>query len=126
MCHFVHTRNPLDWFEVRLTITLELAFYVKIGIFLKLGFVTIEFVLFEFRLEYSIVLLSLYYHPPYPSPVGDTDSSGNLSMEESDLACETKGGSVGNEGGLSYLSILLFQHDVLSDKTLSFAVISCN
>jgi hypothetical protein len=29
--------NPLNWFEVTLTITLTISVYVKVGIFIKVG-----------------------------------------------------------------------------------------
>ena len=53
----------------------------------------VEFILYEMPYDYSIVLLELFYQPPYPSPVGDVgdvDSSGNMELEDSDLACESK------------------------------------
>ena len=110
---------PWDWFEIRLSIILELAVYVKVGLFINLGFTTIEFILFEFRLDFSVVLLSLHFHPAYPTPLGLESPSGDVTLAESDLACESKSGSVGREGWykllwslkwVAFVNSLLFLH----------------
>ena len=113
----------MDWFEITLTITLNLAgmfehvckisktisliiypnshtflllaVYVKIGIFL--GF--FEITLFELREKFDLVILGPIKYTPDPfDPVAELDlSSGILYILESDVTCESKGGSMGQE-----------------------------
>lgn len=93
------TRTPLDWFEITITIRLDITFYVKVGIFLNLGFVTIEFTVFEYRHTWSFFLLGPVKYQPEPfEVVADLDSEGTLELNEPETVCESKGGSMGNEG----------------------------
>ena len=96
--------SPLDWFEITLTITLDVSIYLKVGIFISLGFAKIEFTVYEKRWDYNFVLLGpLVYAPDPIEKIGETDTPGPMSLKtvdllHPDLICESKGGSVGEEG----------------------------
>lgn len=92
--------TPLDWFEAKISVILNLAVFVKVGLFIKIPFVgTVELVLFEKVWEYKKNLLGpKTLRPRRFSRVGGVSSSGNLLLQEPGLVCESKGGSVGAEG----------------------------
>ena len=52
--------TPLDWFEITLTITVNISLYIKIGLYL--GFV--EITLFELRKDFNIVVLGPLKYTP--------------------------------------------------------------
>lgn len=89
----------MDWFEIKLTITLNLALFIQVGIFIKIGFIKVEIVLFEVRWEYQMNLLEPKNSRPRSiTRIGRTSSDGILNLQIPDMKCESKGGSVGEEG----------------------------
>jgi hypothetical protein len=95
---FPTNSTPLDWFELTITITLTISVYVKVGIFINLGFVKVDITIFEIRKDFNIVILGPLKLTPSPfGKVGRVSSSGLLSLQMTDLLCESKGGSVGAE-----------------------------
>ena len=92
--------NPKDWFETKLSVILNLAVFIKVGLFIKIPFVgTIELVLYEKTWEYKKNLLGPYtWKPKRFSKMADVSSDGKLEIEEDNLTCKSRGGSVGEEG----------------------------
>ena len=105
--------SPLDWFEITLTITLDVTIYLKVGIYISLGFTKIEFTVYEKTWDYQFILLGpLRYGPEPIEKLAETSSSGTSSVQEvvlrvGDLICEHKGGSLGEEGE-QYLVVNMF------------------
>ena len=67
------------------------------GIKIKVGFIKIEFTVFEIRKEFNFVLLGPLTLRPKPFDHLATISSGNLALKTTGLICESKGGTVGAE-----------------------------
>ena len=90
--------NPIDWFEVTLTITLNLSLYIKVGI--NAGFFQIT--LFEIRFDFNLVILGPLKYTPQPfDPVARVDeNTGTLAVlldDGMDVICESKEGTVSDE-----------------------------
>lgn len=90
-----YSTSPIDWFEITMTITLQISVYIKVGLFL--GF--FEVTLYEQRFTYSQVILGPIKYTPKPFREIATlnKSSGRLSIVSGDVTCARKGGSVGDE-----------------------------
>jgi hypothetical protein len=54
--------------------------------------------LYEKKEEYSYVILGPLTYQPDPFDKVATITSGTLTLTESDIICESKGGSIGAEG----------------------------
>ena len=92
-------RTPLDWFEITLTITLTISIYLKVGIFIDVGFVKIEFTVYEKTWNWEFVLLGPLVFTPSPFDfVAEKTDTQMLRLLKTNLICESKGGSVGEEG----------------------------
>ena len=84
---YVYHRNPTDWFEGSVSILLDLELYVRVPGFYKNSW--------EFR---QLILGPFTYKPKPFSKLGNIGSSGSLSLDAtSEMTCESKGGSVGQE-----------------------------
>ena len=92
--------NPADWFEMTLTISVNLSVYIKVGIFA--GF--IEVVLYEKTWDFTIVILGpLKISPKLATKVAEMNTeTGVMSavLGTDQLTCESKrgaGSTVSNE-----------------------------
>lgn len=92
--------SPLDWFEAKISVILNLAVFIKVGLFIKIPLIgKIEVVLYKKKWEYKQNLLGpITLQPKMFSKVAEVSSSGQLLLQEPGLMCESKGGSVGEEG----------------------------
>lgn len=92
-------RSPFDWFEITYSISLDISFYIKVGLFIEIGFVKVEIVLYEYKKDWKFYLLGPVTLKPDPiEKVAEIGSDGTVMLNEPDLICETKGGSAGSEG----------------------------
>ena len=83
--------SPLQWFEITLTITLNLSVYAEVG--------ALGLVVFELRKDFNIVILGPVKYKPTPfDPVAKLDSNtGRLELEKDVATCESKEGAAGLE-----------------------------
>jgi hypothetical protein len=95
---FSFSKNPVDWFEFTVSLTLELFVSIKIGIFFGFGSIT----LYEYKITFSIELIPLLYIAPgAPDPIvtcNDDKSMTILNLPGSkNIQCTSLDGSVGDE-----------------------------
>lgn len=93
-------------FEITVTITLIVEIYLKVGIFLDVGFTKIEFTVYEKTWDWEFILYGPEKFGPDPQKVKelgicqliDGDLVFDWNSDTNNVICETKGGSVGEEG----------------------------
>ncbi len=88
--------NPLKWFEVTISAYVNVAVYVKIGLFL--GF--FEITVFQWRKEFRITIVdSLKITPPPIGRIAKIGPTGTVavSMSSSDITCKHMDGGSGDE-----------------------------